>query len=324
MQRSRFISFAVSSVLTGLIAALSLPAAAQGFPSKTIRIVVPTGTGTASDATARYLAEGMAKALNTPVIVDNKPGAGGVIGTEAVAKAPADGHTLLLTFSTHYINQWTTKLPYHALNDFEPIARLNRSALVLTTATSSPFKSLADVVAAARQNPDKLSYASASGVTEMAGALMANSANIRINHVLYKEPARVLIDASSGVADIAISGMTAAFPLVDGGRLRALAVTTATRSSRLPNVPTVAEAGLPGYELSSSVMVFAPKGTPAPVVARLSSVITNLAAADAFKDLCRIQVCDVEIQDAAGLKAAAPIELESWRRVVELTKARSN
>lgn len=324
MGLNRILTRGLRTLIAGTALAAAAAATAQAFPGKTIKIVVTTGPGTASDSTARYLAGGMAKALNTPVIVENKPGASGVIATESVAKAPADGHTLLLTFSSHFINQWTMKPPYDAVNDFEYIARLNRSALVLSTSASSPFKSLGDVVAAAKSNPGKVSYATAGGVTEMAGALMANMAGVRINHALYKEPGKVMIDASSGVVDMALSGLTAAFPLIESGRVRAIAVTTPTRVSRLPDVPTMAEAGLPGYELSSTVMILAPKGTPREVVARLSSTITRLAAEEGFKDLCHIQVCDVEILDSAGLRAVAPAELEKFRRLVELTKAQAN
>lgn len=188
----------------------------------------------------------------------------------------------------------------------------------------SPFKSVSDVIAKAKANPGKVSMATAGGVTELAGVLMANMAGIRLNNVLYKEPSRVLIDAGSGLVDVAVTGMTAAFTGVESGRMRALAVTTAKRSSWMPNVPTLAEAGLPGYELSSTVMLFAPKGTPPPVVSTLSDVIIRLTAEDGYKELCRIQACDVEVMDAAGLKASAPAELEGWRRVVELTGAKGN
>lgn len=324
MNLNRLFTLGLRSLVAVTALTAVATATAQPYPSKPIKIIVITGPGTASDSTARYLASGMTKVLNTPVIVENRPGASGVIATEAVAKSPADGHTLLLTFSSHFINQWTMKPPYDAVNDFEPIARLNRSTLVLTTAASSPFKSVADVVAAAKRNPGKVSYATAGGVTEMAGALMGNLAGVRINHALYKEPSRVIIDSSSGVVDMAFTGLTAAFPLIESGRVRALAVTTSTRASQLPGVPTLAEAGLPGYEMSSTVMVLAPKGTPPTVVSKLSSVITQLATEEGFKELCRIQVCDVEILDSGALKAAAPAELEKWRRLVELTKTQTN
>jgi tripartite-type tricarboxylate transporter receptor subunit TctC len=306
----------------GLVAGVTVAAAtttwSQTFPSKTIKIVVTTGAGTASDATARYLAEGMSKALNTPVIVENKVGASGVIATDSVAKAVPDGHTVLLTFSSHYINHWTMKPPYDALADFEPIARLNRSPLIFTTSPTSPYTSLRDLIAAAKQNPDKVSSATAGGVTQMAGALMASMAGIRMNEVLYKEPSRVLIEASSSLTDVAISGLTAAVPMIEGGRVRALAISTATRSSRVPDVPTVAEAGLTGYEMSSTTMILAPKGTPPAVVSRLSSVITTLAAAEGAQKLCVVQACDLAVQDAATLKAAGPAELEKWHRIVQL------
>lgn len=150
-------------------------ALADTYPNRPIKIVVPIGSGTGSDLAARYFAAGLGKSLNVPVIVDNKVGAAGVIGTDAVAKAEPDGHTLLLTFAAHYINQWVMKTPFDAVRDFEPIAGLNVTALVLVTGAASPYKSLGDVLTVAKRKPDSLSYASSGtgGVSHMAGALLS-------------------------------------------------------------------------------------------------------------------------------------------------------
>lgn len=301
-------------------------ALADTYPSKPIKIVVPVGTGTGSDLAARHLAAGLGKVLNTSVIVDNKLGAAGVIGTEAVARAEPDGYTLLLTFASHYINPWVMKTSFDAVKDFEPIAGLNITALVLVTGAASPYKSVSDVVAAAKRKPNFISYASAGtgGVSHMAGALLGNMAGIELNHIPYKVASQVVIDTSSGQVDLAFAGVTAALPQLQSGRLRALAVTTASRSRHLPDTPTVSESGLPGYEISSKIVVLAPRGTPPEVVSKLSNAFTRLGSSEEFKEFCKLQGCEVEIRDSAAVKAGAPNELAKWKRLVELAKPESN
>lgn len=299
---------------------------ATEFPDgKAIRIVVATGAGSGSDITARQIAVGLGKDLNTPVFVENKTGAGGVIGTDFVAKAPPDGYTLLATYAQHYTNQLVQKTPYDAVKDFEPIARIANSALVISVAPDSPFKTLKDVVEAAKKKPGVISYGSSGNGTtsHMAAALFANMAGISLNHVPYKTPGQVALDASAGLLDLGFNGMSTVLPLIKGGRLRPLAVTTAARSQSLPDVPTLAELGYAGYEAASPIWIFAPRGTPQAIVDKLSSAVTRQARSPAFNELCLQQGLEVDVQNAATAKSAGPVELEKWRKLMRATGAKA-
>lgn len=302
------------------------PVLAADFPDgKPIKIVVATGVGSGSDLTARQIASGLSKELNTPVIVDNKAGAGGVIGTDFVAKAAPDGYTLLSTYAQHYTNQLIQKTPYDAVKDFEPIARVANSALVISVGANSPYKTLKDVVAAAKQKPGVVSFGSSGNGTtsHMAAALFAHMAGIKLNHVPYKAPSQVALDAVSGQIDLSFNGMSTALPLIKGGRLRALAVTTAQRSQSLPDVPTVAELGYPGYEAASPIWIFAPRGTPQAIVNKLSEAVVHQAQTPGFKELCLNQGLEVDIQPAAVAKAAGPGEVDKWRKLMSVAGAKA-
>lgn len=303
------------------LALVPVPVFAQDYPSKPIRIVVPVSAGSGTDATARFVADALAKAWNATVVVENKPGAGAALGTDLVAKAPADGYTLLFTYAAHYSNQWAMSTPFDAVRDFEPVARLASSTLLVATHPGSPLRNVRDLITAAKQKPGDVSYASAGvGSTgHMAGALFSTMAGAELNHVPYKNASQVPVDASTGVVDAMFGGLASALPLIKAGRLRVLAVTADERSANLPDVPTVAESGLPGYENSSPIWVFAPRGTPQPIVAKLSEALTRIAATPEFKEYCFNQGIEVDIQPAALAKAGAVAELEKWRRLVELT-----
>jgi tripartite-type tricarboxylate transporter receptor subunit TctC len=296
---------------------------AQDYPNKPIRIVVPITAGSGTDATARFVANALGKAWGTTVIVENKPGAGAALGTDFVARAPADGYTLLFTYAAHYSNPWVMSVSYDAVKDFEPVARLANSTLILATKPDSPFRTVQDVIAAAKQKPGTITYASAGlGSTgHMAGALFETMAGVQLNHVPYKAASQVPVDAASGQVDVMFGGLASALPLIKAGRLRVLAVTADKRSANLPDVPTMAEAGLPGYENSSPIWVFAPRGTPQPVVNKLSETLTRIAATPEFKDYTLTQGIEVDIQPAATAKAAAPAELQKWKRLVDLSAA---
>lgn len=312
--------------ITALAAVAIAPALAADFPDgKPIKIIVATGVGSGSDLTARQIATGLGKDLNTPVIVDNKTGAGGVIGTDFVAKAAPDGYTLLGTYAQHYTNQLIQKTPYDAVKDFEPIARIANSALVISVGANSPYKTLKDVIEAARQKPGIVTFGSSGNGTtsHMAAALFEHMAGIKLNHVPYKAPGQVALDAAAGQIDLSFNGMSTVLPLIKGGRLRALAVTTAQRSQSLPDVPTVAELGYPGYEAASPIWIFAPRGTPQAVVNKLSEAVVRQAQTQGFKDLCLNQGLEVDIQTAAVAKAAGPGELEKWRKLMSVAGAKA-
>jgi tripartite-type tricarboxylate transporter receptor subunit TctC len=296
-------------------------ARAEEYPAKPIRIVVPVSAGSGTDATARFVANALGKAWNTTIIVDNKPGAGAALGTDFVAKAPADGYTLLFTYAAHYSNPWVMSVSYDAVKDFEPVARMANSVLILATKPDSPYRSVRDVIAAAKQKPGTITYASAGigSTAHMAAALFETMAGVQLNHVPYKAASQVPLDAATGQVDIMFGGLASSVPLIKSGRLRVIAVTSAKRSANLPDVPTMAESGLPGYENSSPIWVFAPRGTPQPIVQKLSAALTRIAQTPEFKDYTLTQGIEVDVQDAAAAKAEGPAESEKWRKVVELT-----
>lgn len=320
MQTSRRAFVVASAALAALMAGHGA-VRAQDYPNKPVRIVVPVSAGSGTDATARFISNALSKAWGATVIVDNKPGAGAALGTDIVAKSAADGYTLLFTYAAHYSNPWVMSASYDAVKDFEPVARLANSVLVLGTKPDSPLRTVRDVIAVAKQKPGTISYASAGiGSTgHMAGALFETMAGVQLNHVPYKAASQVPLDAASGQVDVMFGGLASALPLIKSGRLRVIAVTSAKRSANLPDVPTMAEAGLPGYENSSPIWVFAPRGTPQPIVQKLSDALTRIALTPEFKDYTLTQGIEVDVQDAATARAEGPAELEKWRKVVELT-----
>ncbi|MGY2488642.1 tripartite tricarboxylate transporter substrate binding protein [Cupriavidus sp. CP313] len=302
------------------LAALPLSALAQAYPSHPVRLIVPLSPGSGTDVVARYMSAELAKALGGSFVVENRMGASGIIGTDFVAKAPADGYTILFNYAAHYSNQFVEKTPYDAVADFEPVARLASSAMVLVTAANSPFRNVQDLIAAAKRKPGGLSYGSpGNGTTpQMAAVLMSSMAGIQMTHVPYKAPAQVVVDVAGGQLDVGFGGVATSLPLVKAGRLRVLAVTSKQRSGYFPDAPTLDEAGLKGYEMVTPIWAFARRGTSQAIVAQLSEVMTRAAAAPAFKAFCTSQGLEVDIQDAARARASAPAELERWKKLVAL------
>ncbi|HSW19871.1 MAG TPA: tripartite tricarboxylate transporter substrate binding protein [Ramlibacter sp.] len=319
--------FSRRSFLVGLPAAgalLTRSAFAQvPWPDRSIRFIVPVAAGAGTDLVARQVSMALNKMWNTASIVDNKPGAGGALGTDYVAKAAPDGYTLLVTFSAHYTTPLIDKTPYDPVADFEPIARLASSPLFMVTAADSPFRSAGDVLAASRRSPRSVTYASAGQGTpsHMSGALLESIAGIQMVHAPYKNGSQAMIETGNGQVNVAFSG-AASLPLVKSGRLRLLAITSATRSAHLPDVPTLNEsAGIQGYELSSPIWAMAPRGTPDGVRNKLSDALGVITAAPEFKALCASQYLEQDYQSAALAKTATAGDAAHWRRLVQLTKA---
>ncbi|WP_439687762.1 Tripartite-type tricarboxylate transporter, receptor component TctC [Cupriavidus oxalaticus] len=309
--------------LPALGALWSIRGLAQAYPSRPIRFVVPIAPGSATDLVARQVSASLNKLWSQSVVVENRPGAGGVIGTDVVAKAQADGYTLLFTLSSHFTNPWLEKTPYDAVADFEPVARLVSTALVMVTAVDSKFKTVRDVIAAAKREPRSVSYASAGEGTasHMCGALLNTIAGIEMNHAPYKNGSQAMIETASGQVQVAFSGQ-AALPLIRAGKLRVLAVTSAQRSALMPDAPPMNKAaGIDGYDFSSPIWAFAPKGTPAAVVTKLSDALGVIVASPEFKAFCSAQALDPDYQPAATVRAGWSAEAAKWRRLVQLIRA---
>jgi tripartite-type tricarboxylate transporter receptor subunit TctC len=261
-----------------LLLALATPAAAQNYPSKPVRVIVPYATGGATDLIARLLGQKLSERLGQPVIVENRAGAGGVIGADVVAKAPADGHTVLLAVPAEMaILPHLQKMPYRVDRDFGMVSLAAITPLIFVTHPALPVRTVQDVIALARSRPGQLTYASAGsgGVQHLAGELLKISAKIDLLHIPYKGAGPVMPDLLGGHVPMFFSGMPPAMPHVRAGKLRALAVTTAKRSHTLPDVPTMQESGIPGFDISNWFAYFVPAATPAEAVDRLNSEINR-------------------------------------------------
>ena len=259
--------------------------AQNAFPDKPITFVVPFAAGSATDQLARALGQSVTEQTRQPVVVENRAGASGMIAAQAVAKAKPDGYTVLIsTNTTHAANEHLyKKLPYDPVADFAPLAGLGKGGQVLVVPEKSPFKSVADLLAFAKANPDKLSFGSGSSSSRVAGELLKQLGHIDLLHVPYKSNPLAITDLLGGQIDLMITDVSTGIPQIKAGKLRALGYSTATRSSMLPDVPTIAEAGVPGYDMGYWFAAWAPAGTPAPVVETLNKLLVNAVNSPAAK-----------------------------------------
>ncbi|WP_232540060.1 tripartite tricarboxylate transporter substrate binding protein [Azohydromonas aeria] len=296
------------------------PAIAQGFPTKPIRLVVPFPAGGGTDNVARALGEGLAKELGQPIVVDNKAGAGTVIGNDTVAKSPPDGHTLLLNTSAFSIvPSLFPKLPYAQDKAFAPIVLIGRAPNVAVVRADSSLKSGADLLVQARTKPGKLTYGSAGNgtSTHLAAELLKLTARIQVTHVPYKGASPVVNDLMGGQIDLAFATLPSVAPFIANGKLRALAVTSAARSPLLPDVPTFAESGVPGYQADVWYGVFAPAGTPAAVVDQLHGAFRRASETQEFRKRATSEGMQLTLDASLETGRIARAEEEKWRRVVK-------
>ena len=322
----------LSLALTGAL--LPLAAAAQaGWPSKPVRIVVPFAAGGTTDILARALAPELQKALGQPVVVDNKPGAGGNSGAAEVAKAAADGHTLLMgTVGTHAINAALyPKLPFDPVKDFAPITLVAGvpNVLVMNPASAQKYgvQTVADLAPAAKAHPGKLNMASSGNGTSihLAGELFKSMTGTYMVHFPYRGSGPALIDLMGGSMDLMFDNLPSALPHIKTGKLKALAVTSGKRSDAVPDLPTVAEAGGPalkGYEASSWFGLLAPAGTPADVVQRLQQETAKALASPALKERLQAQGAQPGGMPSADFARFIAAETAKWAKVVKTANAK--
>ena len=303
-----------------LLPGLSSGRALAGYPDRIIRIVVPFAPGGGTDVVARTLAQEMTKDLGATTIIENRPGAGTIIGTQAVATSEPDGYTLLMgTFANAVNPSLNAKLPYDAHQDFAPVALITRSFNIVVVNPSSPIKTVADLIAAAKADPDKLSYGTFGTGTSahLAGELFKSMAKVNMTTVPYKGAAPAITDLIGGQIQVMFTTVASAASLVAGGQLRALAVTSAERSPAFPQLPTVAEAGVPGYAAESWYGLFAPARTPPDIIDRLNKSAATAVQSEAFKRL--------GVNEGLIMIARPPQELdryfrgeeERWRKVIQ-------
>ena len=318
---------AMALVVTATAGVLSAaPAQAQGtWPDKPLKLVVPYPAGGNADNTARLLATQLGQRLGQQVVVDNRPGGSGTIGAAAVAKAPADGYTLLLDATAFTVNpSLFPKLPFDAAKDFAPISLVLQVPLLMVVPANSPFQSVADLVKAAKARPGHLTYASAGngGAQHLAGELFKQGQKVAITHIPYRGGAPALTDLIGGQVDVMFSATTASGPFVKSGKLRPLAISSPRRVEGWESVPTVAESGVPGFQVSEWNGLFAPAGTPRPVLERLEAetraIVTSPEMKKRFAELGVQGVGSSAQEFSSFLKA----ETTKWAEVIRTSGIR--
>jgi tripartite-type tricarboxylate transporter receptor subunit TctC len=311
-----------------LVAALPLAAAAAEdpakYPSKAIRWIVPFPPGGGNDTIARLIGAQMATALGQQVLIDNRPGAAGALGAQVAASAPADGYTIFLAgVGSHGLNpNLRRKLPYDAVKDFDPISLIASAPLLVVVHPSLPVKSVKELIALAKAKPGVINYASngTGGSSHMAVELFDMMAGTRMTHVPYKGLAPALTDLMSGEVQVMFSSAVAMLPQVKAGRLRAIAMTGAKRSAAIPDIPTVAEAGLKGYETGSWYGAVAPAGTPKHAIDRLSSEIIRITKSPAITNKLNEEAVIPVGSTPAEFGAYIKSEIARWAKVIKQAK----
>jgi tripartite-type tricarboxylate transporter receptor subunit TctC len=314
-----------------LCAAMAAPVAAQdkpdAYPSAPIKLIVPFAPGGFTDVVARLVAEKLTPALGQPVIVENRMGAGSTIGTDYVAKSAPDGYTLALISTTHVIAPWLyKKLPYDAINSFAPITKLVDSPYVLVTNPNVPARNVSELIALAKARPGQLDYASSGNGSSqhLAAALFATMADIKINHVPYRGSGQALNDIIGGQVSMGFLGVTAALPQIAGGRLRPLGVTTTKRSPDLPQVPTLDEAGLKGYEATIWLGLIAPAGTPKPILDKLHDATAKVLQEPESRKALAGAGLELSLTSEEAFGELLKTESAKWGKVVRDTGASVN
>lgn len=305
----------------GMAAALlGAPAAAQTYPVKPVRIVVPFAAGGPADVYARFIAQRLQDALGQPFVVDNRPGAGSVIGTDAVAKAAPDGYTLLLMSNAHTVNEsLIPNKPFQLMRDFVAIAPINYSDLVLVANPAVPAASLKELIAQAKARPGKINYASSGPGTpyHMAGELFKNMAGVYLVHIPYRGSSGARTDVIGGQVDVMFDAVTTMAEQVKSGRVKALATTGKVRSDVLPDVPTLNEAGVPGYEATIWLGLMAPRGTPKAVVNKLNDAVTKIVSQPEVKQAWAKQGAVPLLMSPEVFDKYARDDITKWARVIK-------
>jgi tripartite-type tricarboxylate transporter receptor subunit TctC len=312
-------------LLCALFAVASIAHAAdtpQEFPSKPIRIVSPFAAGGNTDTLSRYLAPKLIERLGQPVIVDNRPGAGGMTGNNYVAKSPSDGYTLLFMSGAYTAHSATVKnLPYDPLRDFEGVSMVITYPFVVIVKAESPMRTISDLIATAKKNPGKLNYGSVGvgSVFHLAAELFNVMAGTDLTHVPYKGGAEPLTELIGGRLDVIFNTLTGSIPHIKSGRVRALAVASLERSAQLPDVPTVAQT-LPGYEVTSFAGVVAPRGTPRAVIERLNRELRAVLDLPDIRRQFTDLGGDVKASTPEAMMQHVTDEIAKWKRVVDARK----
>jgi tripartite-type tricarboxylate transporter receptor subunit TctC len=303
------------------LTALCLVAAASAhadFPEKPIRFVVPFAAGTATDQLARALGQSMAADSKAQVIVDNRPGGNGFIGASEVARAAPDGYTVFITTNTTHAaaEHLYKKLPYDPVKDFAPLTALGKGSQILVVNAQSPINSVKDLIALAKKEPGKITFGSGSSSSRIAGELFQQMAGIKLLHVPYKSNTFAVTDLLGKQIDMMITDMATGLPQVKGGKLKALGVSGKSRSPLAPEVPTIDEAGVKGYDMGYWFAAYAPAGTPAPVVQRLHDMLTKAAQSKSANGFYGPTGTEVFVTTPAELAKFQATESKKWGEII--------
>lgn len=315
-------------LLTVVMAALTLAssiASAQSYPSRAVKIVVPFAASGPADNYARFVAQRLSEEFKQPFVVDNKPGAGSIIGTDFVAKSPADGYTLLMMSNTQTVNEsLVSNKPFNLTKDFVGVAPVNYSNLLLVVHPSVPVKNLAELIQLAKSKPGKLNYASSGTGTpyHMAGELFKFMAGVNITHIPYKGSSGARTDVVGGQVDMMFDAETTMAEFASQGKVKGLATTGRTRSTNLPDTPTVVEAGVPGYEATIWLGLMAPRGTPPEIVARLNTEIRKIVAQPDVKVLWAKQGAIPMSMAPTEFDQYISADILKWEKIVKVSGAK--
>ena len=302
-------------------------AAAQTYPAKPIRVVVPFGAGGPADIYARYLGQHVQATLGQPFVVENRPGAGSIIGTDVVAKSAPDGYTLLLMSNTHTVNEsLVPKKPFALMKDFVPVAPINSSDLLLVVHPSLPVKSVKEFVALAKSKPRGLNYASSGNGTpyHMAGELFKALAGVDIVHVPHKGSGEARTSTMSGQTEMMLDAITTMAPIAKGGKVRALATSGLKRSTVMPDVPTISEAGVKGYEATIWLGIMAPAGTPRAIAERLNAEVIKVVNRPDVKKAWGEQGAEPMTMNVSEFEKYLHADIAKWAKVVKISGARAD
>lgn len=326
MTQHRFHRRHALKALGALAAMQALPSLAAEWPGRAITFVQPYGPGTATDASSRYIAQRLTERWKVPTVMEHKAGANGIVGTETVSRAAPDGYTFLITSTGYFTNEaMVAKLPYDPLQSFEPVAKVGGVQLLLCVPSTSRFRSVRELVDFAKANPGKMTYASGGNGSSqhISGAQLAALTGTNIVHVPYKTQVPAAVATSTGEVDFSFIAIATAKPLLAADKIRILAVSGTRRSSSFPDMPTVAESGVPGFEWVANTFFLAPAKTPPAIVRKLSDALGEIARSDGYREFTKGIGMDADFMGQADWSRSIAAERERYLQVVRATGAKA-
>jgi tripartite-type tricarboxylate transporter receptor subunit TctC len=316
----------LSTLVCAGVAFPGLSAADATWPERAITLIQPYAPGTATDASSRFIAQRLSEKWKVPLVMDHRAGANGIIGTELASRAAPDGYTFMITSTGYFTNEaMVERLPYEPLKSFIPVSKVGAVQLLLVVPAASPFKTVRELVDYARANPGKVTYASGGNGSSqhLAGSMLSTLTGAQLLHVPYKGQVPAAVGTSTGEVSFSFAAITTARPLIAAGKMRILAASGSRRSSSYPDVPTVAEAGVPGYDYVANTFFFAPARTPVAIVQKMSGAIGEVANSQAYKDFTKSIGMEAEFLGHADWSASIQAERQRWLQVVRASGAKA-